>query len=86
MTKESFYDILKNGNFTREQFSRLTFQKDFTGPKFNIIPGENYEKISDAIANGDYKLNIFSPINKEITDPSVKKNLLEQLFYNPKRI
>jgi hypothetical protein len=81
MVKEKILDVAKSGEYTKKEFSRLPFIKDFTGPKYNVILGDKYPSLVDSITKEDYKVNMFTTMNKEITDPKTKKSLLEGLFY-----
>jgi hypothetical protein len=40
----------------------------------------------DAVKNGDFILKSFTPVEQEIKNVEVKKNLLNRLFYNHKTI
>jgi hypothetical protein len=86
MVKELLLDVAKSGKYTKKEFSRLPFIKDFTGPKYNVIPRDEYESLIDSIKNNSFDLKMFTPMNKEITDIDMKKNLLGKLFYHHKYI
>jgi len=59
---------------------------DFRGPQYNVIFGNKYKNLMDAVKNGDFILKSFTPVEQEIKNVEVKKNLLNRLFYNHKTI
>jgi hypothetical protein len=86
MAKKTFYEILQDKEYTKEAIEKLAFRMDFKGPQYNIIFGDKYSNLMDSIENGDFILKSFTPVEQEIKDANVKKNLLNRLFYNHKNI
>ena len=86
MAKKTFYEVLQSGEYTKQEIAKLAFRMDFKGPKYNVILGNEYFNLMDSIENVDFILKSFTPVEQEIKDINVKKNLIKRLFYNHKTI
>jgi len=83
MVNKSFYDLVNN-NHTKNSLQKLCFKMDTNGPQYNITFGTNYSNPRESIENNDYTLEMRTPINKQITDENVKKNILLRLVHHEK--
>ena len=86
MAIEKFYDALNSDNYDKEELGRLVFMLEANGPRYEVILGEKYSTAKESIENDDYRVRMFFPINKNITNLQRRKEMLEHFFHNGRKI
>ena len=86
MAKETFYEAVKSERYNQEELERIVFRMEGDGPKYKITFGKNYSNPKEAIDNDDFIVRMIFPSNHNINDSARKRNLLNLLYHNGRKI
>jgi hypothetical protein len=81
MAKIYFNDVLKSIKYnTFNSIEKLYFRMDQNGPQYNVLFLNKNSIPSKCIDNDEFILRMVLPVNKDIINNKVKKDMLGKLF------
>jgi hypothetical protein len=85
MARETFYDTLSSGRYSKVEFENLSFKMEEKGTEYRIILEGSSSDPIDSIVSGRYRIRTLMG-NHDITGTKLKKDLLNLLFHNIEEI
>ncbi|MCX6750797.1 MAG: hypothetical protein NTZ83_05040 [Candidatus Pacearchaeota archaeon] len=85
MAKETFYQALESGNYTKESFEKLCFTREQSGPRYQVVFTNPEAGMKESINEGHYNLRTITPSLSVITDEKAKKSILSRLYHNGRK-